>query len=37
LAQLFNGKVPQVLLKNRHDVRLVDLAQLGGFCDTRWS
>jgi phosphoribosyl-dephospho-CoA transferase len=37
LAQLFNGKVSQVLLKNRHDVRLVDLAQLGGFCDTRWS
>jgi phosphoribosyl-dephospho-CoA transferase len=36
LAQLFNGKVSQVLLKNRIDVRLVNLAQLSSFCGTRY-
>jgi phosphoribosyl-dephospho-CoA transferase len=32
LAQLFNGKVSRVLIKNRHEVRLVNLAQLSSFC-----
>jgi phosphoribosyl-dephospho-CoA transferase len=36
LAQLFNGKVSQILLKNRFDVRLVNLAQLGSFCSARY-